>query len=157
MNFVGLQKYFSGMEGLRAHEFFDKTGIVDDLRSGTVFAAIRKEEVHFYYSGARLCVYKKGRLPTKGTVLSNNRYIGITEPGKSRDVAIPCEWFSPEKYQELKQNCRKWRPGESELEIVSQLSQNSLSLHPAYLPSGQDCLTSKFAFLEQLAQKKRKT
>jgi hypothetical protein len=121
MNFVGLQKYFSGMEGLRAHEFFDKTGIVDDLRSGTVFAAIRKEEVHFYYSGARLCVYKKGRLPTKGTVLSNNRYIGITEPGKSRDVAIPCEWFSPEKYQELKQNCRKWRPGESELEIVSQL------------------------------------
>ena len=121
MNNTGLQKYFSGIEGLRAHKFFNKTGIVDDLRSGAVFPAIRKEELHFYYGGARLCVYKKGRLSTEGKMLTNNRYLGKREGDRSRDIPIPDDWFSSTKYQELKNNCHQRRPGESELEIVSQL------------------------------------
>jgi hypothetical protein len=121
MNNTVLQKYFSGIEGLRAHEFFNKTGIVDDVRSGAVFPAIRKEELHFYYSGARLCVYKNGRLSTEGKMLTNNRYLGIRDGDRSRDIPIPDDWFSPTKYRELKNNCHQRRPGESELEIVSQL------------------------------------
>lgn len=109
------------MDGLQAHGFFRKTGIVDDIHSGAVFAAIRKEEVHFYYGGARLCVYKTGRRPTEGKMLTNNRYLGINDSGRSRDIQIAGDWFSREKYQELKSNCRKRRPGESELELVSQL------------------------------------
>jgi hypothetical protein len=122
MSSAALQKYFSGMDGLRAHGFFTETGIVADIKAGVVFAAIRKEEVHFYYGGARLCVYKTGRTPTtKGKMLTNNRYLGIEDGGKSRDVEIKDGWFSTTKYRELKSNCSERRPGESELELVSQL------------------------------------
>src|SRR4051812_31464912 len=106
---AALQKYFSDMDGLQAHGFFRKTGIVDDIHSGAVFAAIRKEEVHFYYGGARLCVYKTGRRPTEGKMLTNNRYLGIKDGDRSRDIQIADDWFSPVKYQELKSNCRERR------------------------------------------------
>jgi hypothetical protein len=115
MNNSTLQKHFADTAGLQAHNFFTDTGLMRDLRSGNVFLAIRKEEVHFYYGGARLCYYKKGR------VYTNNRYLGIFDSKKSKDIAIPDDWFTSEKYESLKENCKTYRPIESELSIVSQL------------------------------------
>lgn len=94
--------------------FVKETGLEEDLAAGEVFPAIRKNEVHFYCGGARLCVYKDGH------VYTNNRYLEIPDPGKSRDVRILEDWFSPTKYQAVKRKCRDWRSAERELSIVSE-------------------------------------
>ncbi|MCK1520464.1 hypothetical protein [Bradyrhizobium sp. 17] len=130
MNNPILQKHFGDIAGLKAHKFFTDTGLMADLRAGNVFPAVRKEEVHFYYGGARLCVYKTGR------VYTNNRYLKISDNGQSRDVAIPKEWFTCESYESIKENCRTYRPVEGELPVVSQLFP-MFSLAADRLPDNQ--------------------
>lgn len=114
MTGVGLQKYFTDVTGLHAHPFFKETGLKEDLAAGEVFPAIRKNEVHFYYGGARLCAYKDGHTYT------NNRYLEMPDDGRSRDVRIPDDRFSPAKYQAVKRKCKDWRSAERELSIVSE-------------------------------------
>src|ERR1700738_5059258 len=114
MTASGLQKYFHDVKGLHAHTFFEETGLKRDLAAGEVFPAIRKNEVHFYHGGARLCLYKGTHMYT------NNRYLGPCE-GKSRDIRIPANWFTPAKYDELKKTYKEWRPAGRELSIVSKL------------------------------------
>lgn len=121
MTILALQKEFSGIEGLYAHDFFRKTELLNDVRSGEVLAAIRKEEVHFYYRGARLCLYRTGSSVKNGSMHTNSFYLGVDDQKKSRDVRITDDWCSREKYQSIKQRCCDRRPGESELELVSQL------------------------------------
>ncbi|MBX9845211.1 MAG: hypothetical protein K2Z80_25705 [Xanthobacteraceae bacterium] len=115
MTGAGLQKYFHDVPELLAHPFFDKTGLRDDLSIGDVFPAIRKNEVHFYHGGARLCVYKGGHM------LSNNRYLDLPDKGKSRDVRIPEDRFTRPAYKAIKQKCMAWRPAGRELVVVSGL------------------------------------
>lgn len=118
MSESGLQRSFSNsdVEGLHAHPLFSKAGLREDLASGEVFPAIRKDEVHFYHGGARLCVYKDDHME------SNNRYLEIPDNGKSRDVRIPADWFSSDRYDELKTNCREYRKNpQTELSMVSKL------------------------------------
>jgi hypothetical protein len=124
MTSAGLQKYFDGVDRLHAHHFFKQTGLREDLEAGKVFPAIRKNEVHFYHGGARLCVYKGKHMYT------NNRYLGIWDV-KSRDVRIPEDWFSPARYEALKKTCKEWRDQEKELSIVSEL-------FPAFSVAGSD-------------------
>lgn len=115
MTGAGLQKYFTDVAGLHAHPFFNNTGLKEDLAAGEVFPAIRKNEVHFYHGGARLCVYKNGHTYT------NNRYLELPDDGRSRDIRIRDEWFTPAKYRAIKGKCKDWRPPEKELSIVSEL------------------------------------
>ncbi len=115
MTGAGLQKYFTDVAGLHAHPFFNNTGLKEDVAAGEVFPAIRKNEVHFYHGGARLYVYKNGHTYT------NNRYLELPDDGRSRDVRIRDEWFTPAKYRAIKGKCKDWRPPEKELSIVSEL------------------------------------
>jgi hypothetical protein len=116
MTGAGMQKHFHDVNRLHAHRFFSQTGLIADLGAGQVFPAIRKNEVHFYYGGARLCVYKE----RDGQMHTNNRYLGIRE-GKSRDVLIKKEWSTQAKYNEIKDTCKNHRSPDSELRIVSEL------------------------------------
>jgi hypothetical protein len=70
VNNSGLQKYLdeANVKGLRSHPFFCR--LIEDVKAGEVFPAIRKDEAHFYYGGGRLCAYKEGQMRT------NNRYLG---------------------------------------------------------------------------------
>jgi hypothetical protein len=113
VNNSGLQKYFDDVDGLHSHEFFSQ--LSKDVEAGEVFPAIRKNEVHFYYGGARLCIYKDGQMHT------NNRYLDTPDNGKSRDVCIPEDRFTPVGYERLKEKCRGYRSPDSELSIVSEL------------------------------------
>ena len=117
MSGSALQKYFEDVAGLQRHEFFATTGLQNELSTGEVFPAIRKDEVHFYHRGARLCVYKA----KDKNMYSNNRYLGLPDNGRSRDVPIPAVWYTPAKFNELKKTCKGWRHAERELSIVSQL------------------------------------
>jgi hypothetical protein len=129
MTGAGLQKYFRDVKDLLAHTFFNETGLNKDVADGEVFPAIRKNEVHFYYGGARLCVYKGKQMYT------NKRYLGIRE-GKSRDVRIPEGWYTPDNYGKLKETCKGWRPPERELSIVSKLFP-AFSIAASQLPAGR--------------------
>lgn len=113
MSATGLKRYFDDVPGLHAHPFFAKTGLSNDLLLGEVFPAIRENEVHFYYGGARLCVYKDGDMH------SNNRYLDIPDSGRSRDVRIPSDRYS--EYQAIKEKCKEYRSPDKELSIVSSL------------------------------------
>jgi hypothetical protein len=115
MTGAGLQKCFSNVPSLLAHSFFANTGLRDDLSAGKVFPAIRKEEVHFYYGGARLCAYKDGHM------YINNRYLGISDQAQSRDMRIPEDRFNVTEYEAIKRTCKEWRPPDAELSIVSEL------------------------------------
>jgi len=106
-----------------------------DLVEGIVFPAIRKNEVHFYYGGARLCMFKGRQMYT------NNRYRGLRD-GLSRDGRIPVEWSTPEKYEELKKNCANYRRPERELVIVSKL----FSAFPIAAPDGHRLLDIECRF-----------
>lgn len=120
MSGTGLQRYFDDVPGLHAHPFFAKTGLSSDLLLGEVFPAIRENEVHFYYGGARLCVYKGGDMH------SNNRYLNVPDNGSSRDVRIPSDLYS--EYGAIKDKCKQYRSPDKELSIVSLLfSQFSIA------------------------------
>ena len=120
MSGTGFQRFFDDVRGLHAHPFFAKTGLSNDLLQGEVFPAIRENEVHFYYGGARLCVYKDGEMH------SNNRYLDIPDNGSSRDVRIPSDRYS--QYRAIKNRCREYRSPNKELSIVSSLfSQFSIA------------------------------
>jgi len=125
---AGLQKYFTDIAGLRVHPFFKDTGLAEDLAAGEVFPAIRKNELHFYHGGARLCVYKDGQAYT------NNRYLELPDDGRSRDVRIPADRFTPAKYEAIKGKCRSWRTTEKELSIVSELFPE-FSIAASHLPA----------------------
>ncbi|MEY9524063.1 hypothetical protein ABIF70_005204 [Bradyrhizobium japonicum] len=125
---AGLQKYFTDVARLHVHPFFNKTGLTDDLATGEVFPAIRKNEVHFYHGGARLCVYKDGHAYT------NNRYLELPDDGRSRDVRIPAERFTPADYETIKGKCKSWRTPERELSIVSELFP-VFSIAASHLPA----------------------
>ncbi|MDI1262774.1 MAG: hypothetical protein PS018_05915 [bacterium] len=113
MTDAGLQKYFHRVPELQAHPFFRDTGLKEDLDAGKVFPAIRKNEVNFYYAGARLCAFRGKQMYT------SSRYLGAE--GKSSEVRIEDHWFSAAKYQKIKTNCEKRRGPTSELRIVSEL------------------------------------
>jgi hypothetical protein len=101
MNETGLQKKFDDISGLQKHLFFPR--LKKDIACGTVFSAVRKNEIHFYHSGGRLCVYRGGRMFT------NNRNLKRLDKGKSRDVAIPEDELSLELYDDIKDQCRERR------------------------------------------------
>jgi hypothetical protein len=100
------------------------------LAAGDVFPAIRKEEVHFYHGGGRLCVYRQGHMHT------NSRYLGIPHTGKSRDVRIKADWFTPAGYEAIKRKCKSWRSPERELSVVSELF-SVFSIAASELPVGR--------------------
>jgi hypothetical protein len=113
MNETGLQKKFDDISGLQKHLFFPR--LKKDIACGTVFPAVRKNEIRFYHSGGRLCVYRGGRMFT------NNRYLKRLDKGKSKDVAISEHKLSLELYDDIKDQCReRWSP-EKELRIVSDM------------------------------------
>ncbi|MET4317914.1 hypothetical protein [Bradyrhizobium sp. RT5a] len=120
MSGTGFQRFFDDVRGLHAHPFFAKTGLSNDLLQGEVFPAIRENEIHFYYGGARLCVYKDGEMH------SNNRYLDIPDNGSSRDVRIP--WDRYGEYRAIKDRCKEYRSPNKELSIVGSLfSQFSIA------------------------------
>lgn len=105
MSDVGLQRYLAKDEAerLKGQKLFRR--MLEDICSGTVFPAIRKEEVHFYYGGGRLFRYAKGRFYT------NRRYLADDSKSvPSSEVAVPGDALD-EIYARVKSAC--WKHWES--------------------------------------------
>ena len=112
----GLQKSFSDLKGLTEHPLFPL--LSEDVSLGTVFPAIRKKEMHFYYEGGRVCAYKSGEFYTNASFLH-----GKTD--KSGDVKISLEQnrdVSATTYLRIKENCRlHWASTAGESRLIASL------------------------------------
>jgi hypothetical protein len=131
------QKRFKDISGLKLHPFFPQ--LKSDIESGEVFPAVGKGEMHFYYGGARLFVYKRKQMHT------NIRYLGMTdEKIEADELPISNDEATDDLYRAIKANAKKWRDPknavgmkmqrEKELRIVSELFTN-FSIGKTTLPA----------------------
>jgi hypothetical protein len=112
----GLQKSFSDLDGLKEQPLFPL--LRSDVLEGTIFPAIRKNEMNFYHAGGRLCTYKARGFFTNCSYLGDKR-------GKSRDIKISLEQgpdAAAGTYMRIKQNCKlHWEKKAGESRLIATL------------------------------------
>lgn len=122
----GLKKNFSAkrISALKAEPLFQL--LAHDVADGVVFPAVRDDEMHFYYEGARLLSYKSA-------FVSHSRYqcnaASVEEARKVPAKYVPLNMpHSLEKtYSTLKESCARYREHDSgkrkpsELKLVAEM------------------------------------
>jgi len=111
----GLKKHFSAerVSALRDEPLFRL--LAQDVAAGDVFPAVRDEEMHFYYEGARLLSYKTA-------FKTHSRYqCGSKRPGEVTPGYEPLRMGDSVEatYSNLKATCAAYRSG-GELKTVAQ-------------------------------------
>ncbi len=114
---IDFKRNFGEIDALKNTELFTK--ILDDIKKGNVFPAIRNGYMSFYYKGGGLFKYEKGKFSTHIKYAFNpkdNAHDYITED-KIKNISV-CTSFA-NSYSQIKEKCEKF--GTIEAEGVSNL------------------------------------
>ena len=95
-----LERYWRGPSVLRNHNVVSCVlkEIQCDIRAGSVFPALRENEIHLYHEGGRLLRIRPQ------SAYSHSKYARGCGSG---EVSLPPGWLTSAKYEELKDRCRE--------------------------------------------------